>query len=55
MPVGDTLNDHFNIPTIPSVTDPINYWHVLTDENNRLALMVLDFLSAPGYVVHTFE
>ncbi|KAI0709144.1 hypothetical protein C8Q76DRAFT_599002, partial [Earliella scabrosa] len=44
----DALEEYFQTPPIPSVADPIKYWHSLNDGNTPLARMALDILSAPG-------
>ncbi|TFK84145.1 hypothetical protein K466DRAFT_445668, partial [Polyporus arcularius HHB13444] len=45
---NDPLEEYLNTPVLPSVDDPVAYWHSLDDERNAFARMALDILSAPG-------
>jgi len=44
----DPLDAYLNSPVIPTVQDPLVYWHGMTCSNDPIAPMALDFLSTPG-------
>jgi hypothetical protein len=45
---SDALETYLNTPVIPSIQDPLLYWHGMSRSNDPIAPMALNFLSTPG-------